>query len=155
MTQNIKKSSLLPWPQISALCISFLAAFTYTKVAVGAPLNTPEESREIEQAEASGSAPSRVSIARVQSAAQKTVQEEALKNKANGSTPPSPLVPKSGGHLKKVRNMAASTSSDKSDMKQMRGPTAIQNDDSLSFESDAKNKPDKGKSSANKGDSFD
>lgn len=155
MAQNIKKNSLLLWPQILALCISLLAAFTCTKVAVGAPSNAAEESRDIDQAEISDSAPSKVSIARVQSAAQKTVQEEALKNKANGSTPPSPLVSKGGGHIKKVKNMAASTSSDKSDMKQMRGPTAIQNDDSLSFDSDAKGKPDKGKSSANKGDSFD
>ena len=155
MTPNIEKSSLLLWPKIFALCISLLAAFTCAKMTVGAPLNTPEESGEIEQTEASDSAPSKVSIARVQSAAQKTVQEEALKNKATGSTPPSPLVSKSGGHIKKVRNVAVSTSSDKSDMKQMRGPTAIQNDDSLSFDSDAKGKPDKGKSSANKGDSFD
>ncbi|EKD36829.1 MAG: hypothetical protein ACD_75C01360G0003 [uncultured bacterium] len=155
MAQNVKKCSLLLWPKTFALCISLFAAFTYAKIAVGAPLNTPEESREIEQPEASDSAPSKVSIARVQSAAQKTVQEEALKNQANGSTPLSPLVSKSGGHIKKVKNIAVSTSSDKSDMKQMRGPTAIQNDDSLSTDSDAKSKPSKGKSSAKKEDSFD
>lgn len=154
MAQNGKKSSVLLRPKVFALSISLICTFACTEVVIGASLNTLEESQEIDQAEGSGSARSRVHIARVQSAAQRTVQEEALKNNASGSTPPSPLVSKGSGSIKKVRNMAVSTSSDKSEMKQFRGPVAIQNDDSLSSDSEAKDKANKGKSPVNKEDSF-
>ena len=129
--------------------ISLLGVFTYAEVAVCAPSNTIETSKDMDQAEID-TAPSRVTVARVQSAAQKSVQEEASQNKASGSTPsPQAVLPKSGVRIKKGKNAGYSSSSDQSEMRQSRGSSAIQDDDSLSS-----GKAGKGKSSAKKEESF-
>lgn len=153
MAAKVKKNFMLLWSEIIALCICLLGAFTLTKVAVGAPSNTLEASREIDQTETSDSVPSsRVTIARVQSVGQTIVQEEASQNKASGPTPPP--IPKSGGRIKKGRNLDVSSSPDKSEMRQGRGSRVSQDDDSLSPGSGSKGKSSKGKSSAGKEDSF-
>gem|GEM_PF-2700310 len=144
-----KRSLLLPLPKFLALCITLFGALICTKVAVGAPSNTLEASREMDRTVTSDPAPSRVGIARVQSPAQKAVEEASSQTETTGSTPPSLPKPKLGGRIKKSGNVVDSTSSDKSDMRQPRGPSEIQNEDSLSAGNS------KGKSSAKKNNSFD
>lgn len=149
MAKDIKKCFSSQLVNISALFIALLGFFTYAEVAGGAPSNTIETSREVDQAEPSGTVPSRITIARVQSAAQKIVTEEASQNKTTVPTPSPKAVPQSGGRVKKGRNAADSSSSDQSEMRQVRGSSAIQDDDSLST-----GKAGKGKSAAKKEESF-
>jgi len=103
----------------------------------------------VDQAEPADTVPTRVNIARVQSAAHKTVIEEASQSKASLPAPSPNAVPQSGGRVKKGRNAVDSSSSDQSEMRQVRGSIAIQEDDSLSA-----GKAGKGKSSAKKEESF-
>ena len=134
---------------ISALTITILGIFTCAEGAGGAPSNSIETSGEVDRAEPSDTIPARVNIARVQSAAQKIVIEDASLNKASVPAPSPVAVPKSVGRVKKGRGTADSSSSDQSEMRQMRGPSAIQDDDSLSA-----GKAGKGKSSAKKEEAF-
>ncbi len=152
MAPEVKKHLLSLYVKTLIIFITFLGDFTYSGLVAAIPLNTPEASREIDQAEPFGSAPSRVGIARVQSAAQKIVEEDAMHNKANGAAHPPQPLPKSGGKMKKVKTISGSAS-DKNEMRQVRDSSAIQEDDSLSSDSGSKSKPSKGKSSG-KEDSF-
>ena len=149
MTKKAKKGLWLPSVNILALFLCSLGVFTYAESALGASPKSIEASQEMDQAESPDIAPGRVSLARVQSAAQKTVQEEAVQNNASGTTPLPMAEPKSGGRIKKGRNAADASSSDQSEMRQARGSSAIQEDDSLSA-----TKAEKGKSSAKKEESF-
>ncbi len=149
MTKKVKKRFLLLSVNILALFMCSLGVFTYAEIAAAAPPKSIEASQEMEQTETSNAAPGRVSLARVQSAAQKIVQEEVSPNNASGSTPLPMAVPKSGGRIKKGKNAVDASSSDQSEMRQVRGSSAIQEDDSLSAP-----KAEKGKSSAKKEESF-
>lgn len=152
MAPEVKKRLLSLCAKTLIISITLLGDFIYSGLAVAIPLDTPEASREIEQVEPSGSVPGRVGIARVQSAAQKIVEEDAMHSNANGvAHSPQPL-PKSGGKMKKVKTISGS-SSDRDEMRQVRGSSAIQEEDSLSSDSGSKGKASKGKSSG-KEDSF-
>ncbi len=142
---------MLRYSMILAAALFILGPFPCGKVAAAAPANTLGPPQEIEQMEDSEPAPRMVGIARVQSMAQKTVQEEAIQSRASGLTPPPPTVSKSGGRIKKDKTLAASSSQDKNEMRQVRS-SAIQDDDSLTSGSDAKGTPSKGKSAASKDD---
>ncbi len=149
MTKKVKKRFLLPSVSILALFIGSSGVFTYAEIAAGAPPKSIEASQEMGQAETPDTAPGRVSIARVQSTAQKSVREEAVQNNASGTTPLPMAVPKSSVRIKKGKNAGDASSSDQSEMRQVRGSSAIQEDDSLS-----ETKAGKGKSSAKKEESF-
>jgi hypothetical protein len=154
MAIKVTKHSLFRYVTISVLAFSLTWAFPCVKVAVAAAANTLEPSQEIETGEATDLPPSKVAIARVQSMAQKTVQDEAIQSRASGLTPPPPVIPKGAGRIKKDRNIAGSSSQDKNEMRQGHSSSAIQEDDSLSAGTGSKGTPSKGKSSANKEDSF-
>jgi hypothetical protein len=149
MTKKLNKRFLLPGLNILALFIFSLGYFSYAGIAAAAPSKPIETSQEMDQAETSDAAPGRVSVARVQSAAQKIVQEEASQNKTGGTAPLLTAMPKSSGRIKKGKNAADSSSSDQNEMRQVRGSSAIQEDDSLSA-----SKAEKGKSPAKKEESF-
>lgn len=144
---------MLRYSMILAAALFLLGSLPCGKVAAAAPANTLGPSQEIEQTEDSEPAPRMVGMARVQSMAQKTVQEEAIQSRASGLTPPPPppSVSKSGGRIKKDKTLAVSSSQDKNEMRQVRS-SAIQDDDSLTSGSEAKGPPNKGKSAASKDD---
>jgi hypothetical protein len=154
MAIKVTKYLLLRYITISVFAFFLVWACPSIKIAAAAAANTLEPSQEIEAEEAAGLPPSKVAVARVQSMAQKTVQDEAIQSRANGLTPPPPVVPKGAGRIKKDRNVAGSSSQDKNEMRQGHGSSAIQEDDSLSMGSGSKGAPSKGKSSASKEDSF-
>lgn len=133
------------------LCLFFLgllSSATQTFAAAGTALN-PSQDPELQ--ESSPDVPVKPVNARIQSSGQKIVEEDALRNQTLGTTPPVP--PLGGTNMKKMKRVIVEKSSEKSEGRQMYGPSAIQSDDSLSPSDEAKGKGAKGKAAA-KEDSF-
>ena len=148
MAPKITKNSLFQSPKILACCLSLVGTFIGSQIAVGAPPNGLGGTREFSQTEAADPAPGPVSVARIQSAAKKDVDEAVLQEKMSGPTTPPPPVPKTGGRVKKVRPLT-DPSSEKNDMRAVRSAGAgIQEEDSLSGGSSTKSAPSKGKAGA-------
>lgn len=153
MATEVTKKPILQLSKIFACRLLLVVPLTFTQLAVGAPPNGLGGTREFSQTEAADPAPGPVSVARIQSAAKKDVDEAVLQEKASGpATSPAP-VPKSGGRIKKVRTLADS-SSGKEELRSVRGAGAgIQEEDSLSGGSSTKSAPTKAKAGA-KEDAF-
>jgi hypothetical protein len=148
MAPKATQSSLFQSPKILAYCLSLLGTLIFTQIAIGAPPNGLGGTREFSQTEAADPAAGPVSVARIQSAAKKDVDEAVLQEKTSGTTTPPPPVPKTGGRVKKVRPLADS-SSGKDEIRAVRGAGAgIQDEDSLSGGSSAKSAQPKGKAGA-------
>jgi hypothetical protein len=94
MAPKVAKNSLFQSPKFLACCLSLVGTFTFTQIAVGAPPNGLGGTREFSQTEAADPAPGPVSVARIQSAAKKDVDEAVLQEKVSGPTTPPPPVPK-------------------------------------------------------------
>lgn len=152
MTPKVKKRLLSVFSKTFIVSFAVCAPFASLAPAADIPLNTPEASKERDQAEPSPTAPGRVGVARIQSAGQKIVEEDAIQGKAKGAASLPQPMPKGATKMKKVKSITDS-SSDKNDMRQVRGASAMQDDDSLFPGSDSKGKASKGKS-AGKEDSF-
>lgn len=150
MASKNRDNYLLFLSKIITLCIFFSGSLIYAKIAAGAPSNALETNPEINQADDSSTPAPKVNVARIQSAAQKTAQEDAMQNKEGSTTPPPPPVAK----MKRGKKLVIEDASAKNEMRQVRGNSAIQSEDSLSSDSSSSGKSHKGKSSANKGDSF-
>ena len=133
------------------LCLFFLGPLSCTTMAFAAAGNTVNSSQDGELDNSSPVVPIKPVNARIQSSGQKIVEEDALRNQAGGSTPPVP--PPSGANMKKMKKVTVEKSSEKSEGRQMYGPSAIQSDDSLSSDAEAKGKSAKGKA-ATKEDPF-
>ncbi len=151
MAPKAQSTLLFSRSKLFTLSIIVSGVFAFAQVAVCASSEAIGGPQTSSLDELSDSLPSKVSSARVQSSAQKIVQEEAVRSKPNGSMSPLQSAPKSGGRIKKVGGSAASSSADKNEMRPVRG-SAIQDDDSLSSGSGTNAKASKGKSSGNKDD---
>jgi hypothetical protein len=142
---------VFPCSKLLLLFLFFLGPLSYATVAFAAAGNTLSSSQEDELEESSPAVPIKPVNARIQSSGQKIVEEDALRNQAGGLTPPVP--PTGGANMKKMKKVTVEKSSEKSEGRQMYGPSAIQSDDSLSSSDETKGKSAKGKAAA-KEDSF-
>lgn len=142
---------VFPCSTLLFFCLFFLGALssaTQAFAASGTPLSSSQDS---ELQESSPATPVKPVNARIQSSGQKIVEEDALRNQALGTTPP--VHPTGVANIKKMKKVTVEKSSEKSEGRQMYGPSAIQSDDSLSSSDETKGKSAKGKAAA-KEDSF-
>jgi hypothetical protein len=142
---------VFPCSTLLFLWLFFLWPLSSATLAFAAAGTTLSSSQDPELEESSPAMPVKPVNARIQSSGQKIVEEDALRNQAGGSTPPVP--PTGGTNMKKMKKVTVIKSSEKSEGRQMSGPSAIQNDDSLSSSDETKGKNAKGKA-ATKEDSF-
>ncbi|MDK9709098.1 MAG: hypothetical protein OEL83_18805 [Desulforhopalus sp.] len=154
MATAVTKNPALQLSKTFACCLLLTATLgLFSQIAVGAPPNGLGGIREANQPETADPAPGSMSVARIQSAAKKDVDEAVLQEKSSVTTSPPQPMPKSGGRVKRVKALS-DPSSEKNDMRAIRGAGAgIQEEDSLSGGSSTKSAPTKAKAGA-KEDSF-
>lgn len=142
------------FPVFGALFVAMLVTTSVTAIyAAGLGANSPTTEQTEEQDQAGAPPVGKIGSIRIQSSGQKIVEEDAARNKlahASGETAP----PAGSKPVKPKKPVVFGKTSEKSDIRPMRGGAEMGSYDSLGG-SDEKQSAPKGKGAGKKEDSFD